>query len=493
MKFKLVLSFIFLALCVSAGFAQTDLQITKKVSRTMPGMVQIPTEQMTPAMAKHLKEMNEVTTMVYIKGSWMRTDTTAKTPKMTGGFESHTFSTVVQCDRQRLTTFDTKSKKYSQYSMREGQTASGGKTAKKGGSITVSGSVTDAGERAKLFGFDVRRLKQTYLFTPAANACQKQKMQIEIDGWYADIPEFSCPIRMALPENTGGSDCLDDFDYQIKGAVTGIALKEIKKITIDGQIVTMDEEATEVKRTTLADSFFEPPAGYKSAAPQFNSSENPAKITETNSTRTIAPATTLSDSAPLPLPTAGIDKQPLAEKKAGVVRIGIAKPKVTTPESKKDPNAGAEIADAAAKSLVESLTAANVEAVRLETDSPENECREKGCDYIFYANITQKRGGGGMFGKMPAMSAATMAGAMIPGGGMVASTAGSAVMGQTMGKAAKAKDEFTFEYKVAGLDAGAILAQAVTKAKAEKDGEDVLTPQIKQSSMATLGEIAKSK
>ena len=188
MNFKSVLSFIFLALFVPAVFAQNELQIKKKVSRTMPGMAQLPTDQMTPEMAKQLKEISETTTTVYIKGSWMRTDTVGKSPKMTGGMETRTVSTVLQCDRQRLTTFDTKSKKFYQYSM------SGEKTAKTGGYITISGNITDTGERAKVFGYDARRIKQTFVFTPSANACQKQKFQIEIDGWYADIPEFACPM-----------------------------------------------------------------------------------------------------------------------------------------------------------------------------------------------------------------------------------------------------------------------------------------------------------
>jgi hypothetical protein len=59
-----------------------------------------------------------------------------------------------------------------------------------------------------------------------------------------------------------------------------------------------------------------------------------------------------------------------------------------------------------------------------------------------------------------------------------------------MGKAAKAKDEFTVEYKTADIS-GAVIAQGVTKAMAKQDGEDVLTPQIKQVSVITIAEIQK--
>lgn len=481
MKFKLVLGFIISALFVSVSFAQTDIQIKKKTSRTMPGMEKIPTGQMAPEAAAALKKINDTQTTVYLRNSQMRTDVTGNMLKPMGGFESFTSSTVIQCDKQRITTFDTKSKKYYQYSM-NGQTSS---DAKSRGSVSITGSVTDTGERAKLFGYDARRLKQTYLFTPAGNSCLKGKMQMEVDGWYAEMPEFSCPMKMALPENMSGEDCMDAFNLQVKGELTGVALKEVKKITFDGQTMTIEEEATAVNKVTLPASFFEPPTGYKAGNPASNS---------TNSTQTdkTIPSTTIPNtSESLSLPSAAIEKQSVTEKKAGTIRVGIAIPKVTTPESKKDPNAGADIGIAVTKSLLETLRAENVEAIELTSDAPESECAATRCDYIFYANVTQKRGGGGMFKSMILMGAATMAGGLIPGvGGMIASTVGSQVMGQTMGKTAKAKDEFTLEYKAVALDK-TVLSQATTKNKTKEDGEDVLTPQLQAASKTVLGEIAK--
>lgn len=73
---------------------------------------------------------------------------------------------------------------------------------------------------------------------------------------------------------------------------------------------------------------------------------------------------------------------------------------------------------------------------------------------------------------------------------MIASTVASQVMGQTMGKMAKAKDEFSLEYQLVGMDK-TVLTKASSKKKTEKDGEDVLTPQIKEASTRVLGEIAK--
>jgi hypothetical protein len=485
MKFKIVLSLIVLAFSVSANFAQNDIQIKKKSSRTIPGM----REGLSPAMEKQLREMNNTTSTVYLKNSQMRTDNIMKLPNKTGsGFQPVTYSLVVQCNKQRVVSFNSKDKKYYQYSM-SGQSSLVGKTAKSGGSVTISGSVTDTGERAKIFGYEAKRLKQTIIFTPGAKACLKEKMQIEIDGWYADIPEFSCPMKATVPDDTTGGDCLDDYDYQIKGAVTGVALKEIKKIYVDGQLQsTLEEEATEVSKTTLADSFFEPPVGYIAANSINNSPENNAKTTPVTT-----PPSSPGNPDSLSLPSAGVAKTPLTNKKANVVRIGIAKPKVTTPESKKDPEAGSEVANAVTNSLAEFLKSEKVETIQLETDFPENECKEKGCDYIFYANVTQKRGGGGMFKSMILQGAIVGAGMMVPGvGGMIASTVASQVMGKTMGKMAKAKDEFALDYKVLALDK-TILSQATTKKKTEKDGEDVLTPQLQEASKTVLGEIARKE
>ena len=484
MRFKLLIGGLVLASCAAAAAGQNDLQIKKKITRQMPGLP--PTQSLPPAMAERLKKAGETATTVSIKGAKMRTDVTADVPTMTGGTSRETFSTIIECDRRRVTTFDTKSRKYHRQT-----TDSTAKNAKKGGVVTVTGSVTDTGERAQIFGFEARRLKQTLVFKPGANACQKQEFQIEIDGWYAEVPGFSCPMRPVIPENTGSGDCFDEIDFQVTGAATGAALKEIKKITFAGQTITIDEEATAVSKTSLLDSFFEPPADYR-AVDASGPETAPTTANETPSPVAASSGRTAAQSATLPLPVAALEKQPPGEKRAGAIRIGVARPQVVTPDSKKDPNAGDALASAVAASLVEALGAGAVEAVLLETDQPAIEARQKSCDYIFQAVVTQKRGGG-MFGKMLAMGAASAAGMLIPGvGGLIAATAGSVLLGQTMGQAAKAKDEFSLDYKILALDQ-AVLARAVTKKKAEKDGEDVLTPQLQEAAKTALAEIAKKQ
>ena len=178
MKFKLVLSLIFLVLSVTANFAQTELTIKKKSSMKIPGMPAMPA--MPPGMPNPMDSMNNRKSTVYIKGSRMRTDTKVKA----GDKAPMILTTIIQCDKQRHIQFTSKKKKYYVEST-NAPTSVNVKSSTKGGFVTVTGSVTDTGERAKLFGYDARHLKETITFTPSKDACMKQPMQIDIEGWYS--------------------------------------------------------------------------------------------------------------------------------------------------------------------------------------------------------------------------------------------------------------------------------------------------------------------
>lgn len=416
----------------------------------IPGMPVMP--QMPLGMPNPMESMENRKSTVYIKGSRMRTDL-----KVKAGDKAPTILTnIVQCDKQRRIHFTSKKKKYYIEST-SAPTLAGVKNSSKGGNVTVTGSVIDTGERAKLFGYDARHLKETIIFTPSKNACMKQPMQIDIEGWYADIPEFSCPLKRNMSEFQMENNCFDDVDFQVKDSITGVSLREVKKITTNGMLIIMEEETVEILKLPLADSLFEPPTDYKAANTlkevEDNSPDDPSTA-QTGSIMSQPVMTTVDNPSPtFALPTHGIAKPIITDKKMGMIRIGITKPKVTTPDNKKDPDAASDLASAVTSSFIESLKSVNVEAIELETDSPEIEAKERGCNYIFYVSVTQKRGGGGMFGKMVLMGVASAASVFVPSiGGMIASTVASQVMGQTMGKNAKAEDEFTLDYKVVGLD-----------------------------------------
>ena len=175
-------------------------------------------------------------------------------------------------------------------------------------------------------------------------------------------------------------------------------------------------------------------------------------------------------------------------KKEGMTRIGIASP--TTDMGKDFTMEDAPLA--VRNTLQVALTDDKVETVFLDSTMPDREGKQKQCDYIFYSKVTRKKGGGGMFGSMAPMLAGVGAG-MIPGvGGIVGSIAASTIItATTMSGGFKSKDEVAFEYRVDRVDGSPVIPITAGKLKAKKDGEDVLTPQIRQATMATLEKIAK--
>lgn len=482
MKIRLVTSLLVLFCGAAAAYAQTELTIKKRSTIKIPGMETMPK---VPSGASN--PLEDRTSTVYIKGARMRTDRQEKVAKMSvflGSMKTVTFSHILQCDTLRYLSFSSDKKKYYQEAL-GGSGNIDKQKLKKGGYVTISGGVTDTGNRSKLFGYDAKHLKQTMTITPAKGACMKETLTIETEGWYIDLPEFVCPMKRSVRDFQIDSECYDEAIDEVKGVITGFALKEIKKIEIQGQTITVEEEVVSLSKTTLADSLFDVPANYVPANSLKEIQEEPA--TETNSPSAI---TANSSSADFPMPRAGIEPTPVLEKKPGMIRIGVLKPKVTTPESKNNELAGVEMAMAARNYLVETLKAENVEAIPLEA---EEDAKAKDCDYILSASVLQKKGGGGMFKSMILMGATSVIGGMIPGvGGVIGSTVAGQVMGQTMGKAAKAKEEFSLEYKVIGTDK-TVLFQSGSKKKAEKDGDDVLSPQLYEASVKILDALAKKQ
>lgn len=475
----------------STAAAQTDIKIRKKTEIKMPAMPEISDrdlEKMPEATRRQLKNRLRRESVVYLKGSQMRTDIEADVPSGMK-IEKRRFTTIRQCDKQRLIQFDDKKKKY--FISRFGGAPPSGGGALGTGSVTIALTVTDTGEKARLFGYDARHLKQTMTITPGAKSCLKSKVRVEFDGWYADMPGFSCPLK---PDTKGLADagCGDEVRYEISGTpVTGVALKEIRVITMDGQTITTTEEAVELTNVALDAAFFEPPAGYTAAGSEAEI-ETAATTPEMSQMTPQTPATPTGQTAPtvnptLAPPVAGLTETTLSPKKAGVLRIGIAPP---TAEMGKDFQ-GDDPAVAVRNTIAVALRTERVETVFLESGLLEQEAKQKDCDYIFYSKVGRKKGGGGFLKSIAPMVAGAAAG-MIPGaGGIVGAAASTAISTATMAGGFKSKDEISFEYKLAGPGGTSLLAPPATKQKAKKDGEDVLTPQIQQAAAAALAEISK--
>src|SRR5262249_2851530 len=94
-------------------------------------------------------------------------------------------------------------------------------------------------------------------------------------------------------------------------------------------------------------------------------------------------------------------------KRAGVIRLGIAS--VKTGNVAEGMNAN-ELALAVRNSLLEQLKGTTIEAVPIEATGAaiQAEAQQKECDYVVYANVSHKKGGGG-FGSMLGNSASSIA------------------------------------------------------------------------------------
>src|SRR5215213_4220286 len=180
------------------------------------------------------------------------------------------------------------------------------------------------------------------------------------------------------------------------------------------------------------------------------------------------------------------------EKKEGMVRIGLAN--VKTGAVGEGINA-AELAAAIQNTLVQYLKGTKIEIVPIEAklqSAIETEAKEKECDYVLYATVSHKKGGGGfgMFKKI-----APVLGSVVPMagmGGMVGVVAGS-VASTAINTAAtsnvKPKDELTLDIKLQNGAAVALTKQFKTKAKSA--GEDVISPIIEQAATALVETVGK--
>lgn len=429
----------------------------------------------------------------YIKGTRMRTDMSYDQQKRFGGKQKITQTTIQQCDKQKRITFNNKNKKYysepmSGQASTSAQSSSSAKPVRKNGVVTITGGVTDTGERAKLFGYNAKHLKQSITMTPGKDACQKETLKIEIDGWYIDLPEYSCPVRRKPTEFQMGTGCYDDVDFQMKGEISGVPVKEFKTLTMQGMTMNIEEEALEIIKRPLSDDLFEPPANYKAAnfLKEVEEEEDDTS-TDTGPQTRPEPATT-NNTTTLALPRGGVENVSAIRKKPGTIRIGIAKPEVQLAD-KDSTDAASTIGDAVVGLFEESLKGQDIGAVELSSDSTDADAKRLECDYIIYANITQKHGGGGLFGKIVTAHVAAIKGVGPNTNGTNQSAATVAMM-QAMSGVTKGRDEFTLEYKFTKPDK-TVVSTAKAKSKANFDTEDVLTPNIKEASKAVLASAKK--
>jgi hypothetical protein len=376
-----------------------------------------------------------------------------------------------------------------------------------GGTVTTTYTVKDTGERKQMFGYAAKHLIITMESVASPDACTKTNSKMEMDGWYIDAAwYFQCDRGTAggyTPKAQGG--CRDKYVMKQVGNVNrGYPVWE--KMTMydesGKEMMTSLNEVVELSQATLDASLFDIPQGFREVK---NSSELYSSMSSNQSSYNSSPS---SSNTNVPV-NSGISRNvqnvsksdanvpvTVGAKKEGTIRIGLAG--VKTGAVGEGLNA-TELAGAIQNSLGEHLKGTKVELVQIEAkiaSAIESEAAGKECDYVLYAQVSHKKGGGGfgMFSKIaPAL------GNIVPVSG-IGSRSGQ-VAGQiantsiyTAANAAgsvKSKDELTLDIKLNATNGGAATLAKVYKMKAKSDGEDIISPLVEQAATAIVAAVGR--
>lgn len=445
-------------------------------------------------------------TVLYIKGPRMRSEMGSNSG----------MTTIVQCDLKRTLTIYEKTKTYmitptdsTGASVAGGDGDGGGTntnpsaaaapTPQRGGVVNVTQTITDTGERKQMFGFTARRIKTSLVKTASPDACDKD-LKVETDGWYIDFQyAFECPSetpkQQSMPVRPQRPGCKDEVRTKTIGSAK-LGFPLLTTTTIyqpDGKTTTSTQEVIELSREPLNAALFEAPEGYTLAK---NMQELYGMGAASSSA---APSSRPSGPTSSPLPNAATTSPNTSTtgagpKREGVIRIGLVLPKVQM-------SAGdtAQAAEAVRSNFASYLKTPSVEVIPLSArlaSAAAEEARQSECDYVLHVSMSVKKGGGGsMFGRAIGNIAGSAAG-HIPGGGSASTAAArSAAIGgvyttATIVSSIKAKDEVTLEYKLEPANAANKRLANTAKAKASRDGEDVLTGLIEKAAAEVVATVS---
>ncbi|MEO8436305.1 MAG: hypothetical protein ABI596_15490 [Pyrinomonadaceae bacterium] len=340
----------------------------------------------------------------YIKGARQRNEmATGYGPSMV---------TVTQCDLKRTIQINDSARKYminpmggaSSDGAAQSSTPGAPGAVTAGGVVTYITNTTDTGERKEMFGLTARHLKSSFTIEPSPDACLKDKMRIERDGWYVDLQYgLDCgvqgPPQMGRPGQAGG--CRDQVRVRNTGnAKLGYPLVETTTIygANGAQMMSSTKEVIELSRQPLEMALFELPAGYAEA---HDYQEMYAPAADTTGMAGI-PQSQSGQNNPS-MGRAGGMKAPAAIR-VGVVSINNKTDKTVSTESLR-------------QGLIAEINSSGVEAIplnALSATAAEAEAKAKGCAFILYTDVTALKTAsagkklGGMFGRAAGVSTGSM-------------------------------------------------------------------------------------
>ena len=366
-------------LAVSSFSQQSNYKITQSVS--MPGM-----------------QGQSMTNTTWVRGPRKRTQS--------GGMMGMggDVANIEQCDLRQNVQLNDKKKLYHIDPIDDASPTPGSRSTTvksqpvtKGGTVTYVSNITDTGERKTMYGMTARHLKTSMSMEASPDACMKGQMKSESDGWYIDLPEWSCPIRMQ-PMNYGGGrasgGCQDKVAFRSTGSgKLGFALEETRTMSMgEGQSFTSTTSTVEFSKSPLEASLFDVPTGYTLVSDTnqlYGQPDMSAMLAAMKNNGNMGD----EDSNKSQDPSGRSDNTKSAMPAFAGVKIAVL-----VPTSRGDGVSG----PALQSYLVEKLSGGNVMGVAV---SSEAEAKAIGAAYILSSDISkmkQSTGGkiGGMFGKV---------------------------------------------------------------------------------------------
>ena len=404
--------------------------------------------------------------------------------------------TIQQCDLRRNLQLMPAAKVYTIQPYDQPSTGSNNTTSptataqpgevKKGGVVTSTITTKDTGERKQMFGYTARHIITTMAIESSPDACSRNNTRIEIDGWYIDATfALDCDINQqytAYRPHVKAGGCRDRYETKTIGtAKKGFPVYEKMTMLGDGgQSFSNITEVVEISQATLDQSLFEIPPDYREVE-DFASAFSAAYANPEASTSNPGVPANVNPSANQP--AAAAPATTVGPKRAGVIRIGVVAVK---PGNMTEGMNAQQLALAVQNTLMENLKGSNVEAIPIDgSGGIQAEAQQKECDYLVFANVALKKGGGG-FGSLMSSAAGKVASNVGYGSGTAAAVATNAVVAATVAQNIKAKDEMTLDVRLERPGATTSTFAQQYKGKAKSAGEDIITPLVQQAAQAML-------
>jgi len=359
---------------------------------------------------------------------------------------------------------------------------------KKGGVVTSTVTTKDTGERKQMFGYTARHIITTMSMESSPDACSQNNMKMEIDGWYIDATfALDCDSNRQYtyrPRATAGGGCRDRYETKTIGTgKKGFPVYEKMTMLAGGaQSFTTINEVVEISQATLDQSLFEIPPDYREVedfASAFSAAYANPQAPAANSDN----ASNVNTPASQPSSSTAASTTAVGPKRAGVIRIGVVAVK---PGNVAEGMNAQQLAIAVQNTMIANLKASNVEAIPIEgSGGIQAEAQQKECDYLVFANVSHKKGGGG-FGSFMNSAAGKVASNVGYGSGTAAVVATNTIVAATVAQNIKAKDEMTLDVRLERPGATTSTFAQQYKGKAKSAGEDIITPLVQQAAQAML-------